>query len=87
MYTPVKKKGQRYPNHPEDNRLIKCYCSDWCPYTVIGKFVPYKKPEKHRNYVALSRFMVFDNHTKSLVSAKEDWLNCDRWEYINETDE
>ena len=42
MNNPVKKKGQKYPNHPEDNRLVKCYCFNWSPYEVIGAFIPYK---------------------------------------------
>lgn len=81
MKHPVKKKGQQYPNHPEDNRLVRCKCFDWSPYEVVGMFVPYKKPQKEKNYVGLSRFMI-ENEFGWWESAKETWLDCESWEYV-----
>jgi hypothetical protein len=86
MYAPVKKKGQKYPNHPEDNKLIKCYCYDWSPYTAIGMFIPYKKPEKYRNYVGISRFCVKNTKMNMFESSKETWIDCEKWEYIQENE-
>ena len=83
MNNPVKKKGQKYPNHPEDNRLVKCYCFDWSPYEVIGAFIPYKKPEKHLRYTAISRFCTKDN-ILGFESSTETWLDCEKWEYLQE---
>ena len=82
MYSPVKKKGQAYPKHPDDNRLVKCYCHDWSPYQVKGAFIPYKKPEKHRNYTAISRFCIIT--PDGFESDKQAWLDCEKWEYIEE---
>lgn len=85
MKAPIKKKGHYYQFHPEDNKLIKCYCHDWSAYTAIGMFIPYKIPEKHRNYTAISRFCVKNIKTGKFECSKETWWDCEKWEYINET--
>lgn len=84
MKSPIKVKGQKYPNHPIDNKLIKCYCFDWSPYEAIGMFIPYKKPEKHKSYTGISRFCI--KNKNDFECSKETWLDCEKWEYTESED-
>ena len=84
MKVPIKKAGKSYPLHPKDNMLVKCYCFDWSPYTAVGMFIPYKVPEKHRNFTAISRFCVLNDKTGKFECSKETWLDCEKWEYVKE---
>jgi hypothetical protein len=47
-------------------------------------FIPYKKPEKHRNYVGISRFCIKNIKTGLFESGKDTWIDCEKWEYIQE---
>lgn len=68
---------------PEVGRLIRLKCHDWSEYSIVGKFIKYsdKAPKRQRNQ---SRFCI--PYHGDWIAAKDDWNNCEEWEYVTESD-
>lgn len=64
---------------PQPDKLIKCYGSDtFGDFTVIGKWVLYKKQTKRQNG---GRFMLQDS-SGNWNAEREVWKDIDEWEYL-----
>lgn len=69
-------------NKPEMNRLIKLQCYDWSPYTIFGKWVPYKKAPPKKKVVG-SRFMS-RRADGTFENGMNHWSNGESWEYVDQ---
>lgn len=61
---------------PSLDRPILCYGHDWSPFTIEGKFIPYRGGKK------VGRFCV-KNAGGTFTSAPDVWKDVEEYEYLD----